>query len=115
MNKIKIEKLETPEQKISETPTPKTPKSILKKPKTLKKLNLKGVRDPATTKHTIRLLTIKGHRRKDKTLKNKLKKLNDSKVSEIIDNSGLVKNKDMPSKFKRQILDHAVSAGFLSI
>ena len=113
MNKIKIEKLDIPQTPIP-SPTPKL-KSILKKPKTLKKINLKGVRDPATTKHTIRLLTIKGHRRKDKTLKNKIKKLNDSKVSEIIDNSGLVKNKDMPSKFKRQILDHAVSAGFLSI
>jgi hypothetical protein len=113
MNKIKIEKLDIPQTPIP-SPTPKL-KSILKKPKTLKKINLKGVRDPAITKHTIRLLTIKGHRRKDKTLKNKMKKLNDTKVSEIIDNSGLIKNKDMPSKFKRQILDHAVSAGFLSI
>jgi hypothetical protein len=110
MNKIKVEKLDAPSP--SPTPKQKTLKSILKKPS---KLKLKGVRDPATTKHTIRLLTIRGHRRKDKTAKRKIRKLSDEKVSKIVEGSGLVKNKDMPPNIKRQILDHAVSAGFVSL
>jgi len=88
------------------------PKSILKK---TSKFKLKGVRDPSSRKHTIRLLTSKGHRRHDKTLKKKIGGLTDQKVSEITKDVGLIKNPDMPSHLKRQILGAAISAGFVSI
>jgi hypothetical protein len=87
-------------------------KSILKK---TSKIKLKGVRDPSSTrKHTIRLLTSKGHRKHDKTLKKKIGGLSDQKVSEITKNAGLVKNTNMPPEIQRQILSAAVSSGFVS-
>jgi hypothetical protein len=96
------------------TKTKTFPKSILKK---TSKLKLKGVRDPAkaSRRHTIKLLTSKGHRRHDKTLKKKIGGLSDKKVTEITMASDLVKNPEMPSHLKRQILGAAVSAGFVSL
>jgi hypothetical protein len=90
------------------------PKSILKK---TSKLKLKGVRDPAkaSRRHTIKLLTSKGHRRHDKTLKKKIGGLTDKKVTELTKDAGLIKNSEMPSDLKRQILGAAVSAGFVSL
>lgn len=89
------------------------PKGILKK---TSKIKLKGVRDPSSSKkHTIRLLTNKGHKRHAKTMKRKISNLSDKKVTEITKNAGLVKNSDVPSHLKRQILDHAISAGFVSL
>jgi hypothetical protein len=107
--KIKIEKLgEEPEKK----PVKKI-KSILKK---TSKLNLKGVRDPAKTRRqTLKLLTLKGHRRHDKTLKRKIGGLSDDQVKKLTTDAGLVKNPEVPAKLQREILDHAVSAGFLSL
>jgi hypothetical protein len=91
-------------------------KSILKKTIKNSKLNLKGVRDPALSKkHTIRILTSKGHRRRDKTLKKQISKIDDKKVSELTRKSGLVKNPNMPANLQRQILNHAISAGFVSL
>lgn len=89
-------------------------KSILKK---TSKLKLKGVRDPAKTshRHTIKLLTSRGHRRRDKTLKKKIGGLTDKKVSELTKDTGLIKNPEMPTDLKRQILGAAVSAGFVSL
>jgi hypothetical protein len=112
MPQIKIEKLgEIPKvPKVQKTRS--FPKSILKKPG---KLTLKGVRDPAKTKHTLRLLTTKGHRRRDKTMKQKIGGLTDDKVRELTTKSGLVKNPDVPKHLQREILEHAVSAGFVSI
>lgn len=112
MTQIKIEKLdELP--KVPKVPKTKSyPKSSLKK---TGKLSLKGVRDPAKTKHTLRLLTIKGHRRRDKTLKRKIGGLTDDEVQKLTTKSDLVKNPDVPAKLRREILEHAVSAGFVSI
>jgi hypothetical protein len=93
-------------------PKKKALKSILKK---TSKIKLKGVRDPSSTrKHTIRLLTSKGHRRRDKTLKKKIGGLSDEKVTEINKNAGLIKNTEMPQEIQRQILSAAVSSGFVS-
>jgi hypothetical protein len=93
-------------------PKKKALKSILKK---TSKIKLKGVRDPSTTrKHTIRLMTSKGHRRHDKTLKKKIGSLTEQKVTEITKNAGLIKNSDMPLHLKRQILGAAISSGFVS-
>jgi hypothetical protein len=109
MDKITIHKMgEEAKVEIKKKPL----KSILKK---TSKIKLKGVRDPSSTrKHTIRLLTSKGHRKHDKTLKKKIGGLSDQKVSEITKNAGLVKNTNMPPEIQRQILSAAVSSGFVS-
>ena len=112
--KITVQKMgEQPKQEVLQKVKP-MPKSILKK---TSKLKLKGVRDPAkaSRRHTIKLLTSKGHRRHDKTLKKKIGGLTDKKVSELTEDAGLIKNSEMPSHLKRQILGAAVSAGFVSL
>lgn len=116
--KITVQKLgvEVPKQEKQEggQKVKPMPKSILKK---TSKLKLKGLRDPAKSsrRHTVKLLTSKGHRRHDKTMKKKIGKLSDRKVQELTMGSGLVKNPEMPQHLQRQILDHAVSAGFVSL
>jgi len=115
--KITVQKLgETHIEKKLPTKEVKQLKSILKKTSRYHKINLKGVRDPALSKkHTIRLLTSKGHRRRDKTLRKKIGGLSDQKVTEITNNAGLIKNPSMPPHLKRQILGAAISSGFVSI
>jgi len=118
---VTITKLDSaPPSKCSQSAGKKTLKGILKK---TSKLSLKGVADPAKApafkkgmkKHTLRLLTEKGMRKQRKTMKRKLAKLSDSKVSDIVQKSGLVVNSKTPSDISRQILDNAVSAGFVSV
>jgi len=107
--KIKIEKLG---EELEKKPVKKI-KSILKK---TSKLNLKGVRDPAKSRRqTLKLLTLKGHRRHDKTLKHKIGGLSDDQVKKLTTDAGIVKNPEVPPKLQREILTHAVSAGFLSL
>jgi hypothetical protein len=113
--------------KVDDTPvkagkkTVKTfPKSILKK---TAKIALKGVKDPAKApplkkgmkKHTLRLLTEKGMRKHRKTMKNRLAKMSDSTVKDVVQKSGLVVNPHTPSNVSRPILDNALSAGFVSM
>jgi len=94
------------------------PKGILKKT-----LKLKGVVDPAKApplkkgmkKHTLRMLTEKGLKKQRKTLRNRISRLGDKQVSEIVRNKGLVLNPKTPPTISRQILDNAVSAGFVSV
>jgi hypothetical protein len=110
---IKIEKLGESEKPVKEEkPEPKKTRSILKK---TSKLNLKGVRDPAKTKHTIRLLTAKGSRRFHKKTMKSLKGLKDEDVIKKNAKSGLVKNKEMPVHLQREVLKHAIHAGFVSL
>jgi len=95
------------------------PKGILKR---TAKLSLKGVSDPSKApplrkemkKHTLRMLTEKGFKKHRKTMKRRIAKLSDAKVSEIVQKSGLVMNPKTPPGISRQILDNAVSAGFVS-
>jgi len=91
------------------------PKGILKK--TIKDLKLKGVRDPAKSslkKHTIRLLTSKGSKKKfRKTMKN-IKAMNDKEIIEKNKQEGLIKNDKMPIHLQREVLKHAIHAGFVS-
>lgn len=116
MNKIiKIEKMGEP---IKQTKT--FPKGVLKK---TEKLKLKGVRDPAKSppfkkgmrKHTLRLLTSKGMKQRNKTQRNKIRGLSDDKVKEILKTSGLVKNPNTPKHIAREILGAGVEAGFVSV
>jgi hypothetical protein len=66
-------------------------------------------------KHTLRLLTEKGSRKQRKTMKRRISNLSESKVRELVQKNGLVTNPKTPSHVSRQILDNAVSAGFLSL
>jgi hypothetical protein len=91
------------------------PRSILKK--------IQGVRDPAKAppmkkgmkKHTLKLLTEKGARKHRKTLKQKISKMSDSKVKDIVQKAGLLRNPEVPASIARQILDSAAGAGFVSV
>ena len=91
------------------------PRSILKK--------VQGVKDPAKAppmkkgmkKHTLKLLTDKGARKHRKTLKQKISKMSDSKVKDIVQKAGLLKNPEVPASIARQILDSAAGAGFVSV
>ncbi len=94
------------------------PRGILK----TSKLKLKGVSNPTKAppkkgvlKHTLKLLTDKGLRKHRKTLKKKISKLSDTKVKEVMSASGLSVNETTPPAVAREILDNAVSAGFVSL
>ena len=119
-NDVKIIKMgedPAPEQKAGK-PTKTFPRGILKKT-----LKLKAVADPTKApplkkgmrKHTLRLLTEKGFRKQRKTMKRRIANLPDSKVRDLVQKNGLVTNPKTPANISRQILDNAVSAGFLSL
>jgi len=121
---IKIEKLGTEESKPVEVPKKAGKKTVKTYPRgIMKKSTLKGVVDPAKSpalkkgmkKHTLRMLTEKGLKKHRKTLKRRIANMSDSKVSEIVRTKGLVLNPTTPSGISRQILDNAVSAGFVSV
>lgn len=123
--KITIQKMgdevpKTPEPKTGGRKTVKTfPRGIMKK----SKFTLKRTTDPAKSpslkkgmkKHTLRLLTEKGMKKHRKTLKRRISDMSDSKVQEVVRNKGLVLNPKTPPGISRQILDNAVSAGFVSV
>jgi hypothetical protein len=124
--KITIQKMgdDTPKPVQPKTGGRKTlktfPRGIIKKSS---KFTLKGVSDPAKSpplkkgmrKHTLRLLTEKGMRKHRKTLKRRISSMSDSKVQEVVRGKGLVLNPKTPPAISRQILDNAVSAGFVSV
>ena len=91
------------------------PKGILKTAK------IKGVKDPAKhpplkkimRKHTIRLLTDSGVSQRRKTIKQKVDKMKDEKVKELVVKHGLSKGK-APPKLLREILEGGMLAGFVS-
>jgi hypothetical protein len=119
-NEMKIVKVgEEPPVEQKAGKTVKTfPRGVLKKT-----FKLKAVADPAKPpplkkgmrKHTLRLLTEKGSRKQRKTMKRKIASLPDSKVRDLVQKNGLVTNPKTPSHVSRQILDNAISAGFLSL
>ena len=109
---------------VQPTPKPKKtiktfPKGVLKK----SKFTLKGVKDPAKSpplkrgmkRHTLRMLTDKGMKKHRRTLKHKIASMSDSKIKEVVQSKGLVLNPKTPTHISRQILDNAVSAGFVSV
>jgi hypothetical protein len=118
---IVIQKMGSEEPEVKKSKTIKTfPKGILKK---TSKFNLKGVSDPAKApslkkgmkRHTLRMLTEKGLKKHRKTLKQKIAGMSDSKVQDLVRGKGLVRNLKTPPGISRQILDNAVSAGFVSV
>jgi len=121
--KVVIQKMDSsptpvPEQKAGKKTVKTFPRGVLKK-----SFKLKGVTDPSKApplkkgmrKHTLKLLTEKGSRKHRKTMKKKIAKLTDSKVTDLVQKAGLVTNSKTPLHVSRQILDNAVSAGFVSL
>jgi len=96
------------------------PRGILKTMKN--KFSLKPVSDPAKApplkkfmkKHTIRLLTDKGVRHQRKTIRQKISKLSDEKVRQMVKKSGLIKNDSTPVSVMREMLEGGMIAGFIS-
>jgi len=112
MNKITIEKVDT-EKKKQKT----IPKSALKK---TKKLDLKGVKDPASynkfsKKYSIKVFTSKGSKAARKTLRKKIAGMKMDEINTILEKNNVIKNSDVPPEIKKKILEHATSAGFVSL
>jgi hypothetical protein len=120
ISKIGSEEKTTPVKPISD------PKFSGGKPKPLlrgilKTAKVKPVKDPAKhpplkkvmRKHTIRLLTDAGASQRRKTIKQKLQKMKDEKVKELVVKHGLSKGK-APPKILREIAEGAMLAGFIS-
>jgi hypothetical protein len=84
---------------------------------------IKPVADPAKApphkktvyKHTIKVLTPKGVKRNRKTLRNKVKRMSDTQVRDIVTKSGLLKNKDTPVSIMREMVVGGSIAGFISL
>jgi hypothetical protein len=93
------------------------PRGIMK----TSKLKIKAVSDPAKhpplkkfmKKHTIRLLTDSGVHHRRKTIKNKIDKMSDGKVKELVIKAGLSKGSGPPGLL-RQILEGGMMSGFVS-
>ena len=47
-------------------------------------------------------------------MKTRIAKMSDEKVKETVQSAGLVTNPNTPPHISRQILDNAISAGFIS-
>ena len=85
------------------------------------KLKIKPVSDPAKhpplkkfmKKHTIRLLTDSGVHHRRKTIKQKIDKMSDDKVKDMVIKAGLSKGNG-PSKLLRDILEGGMMSGFVS-
>jgi hypothetical protein len=94
------------------------PRGILK----TVKLKIKPVADPAKppplkksmTKRTIRLLTDKNVNDRRKTIKQKVEKLKDGKVRELVIKHKLSKGNG-PTSLLRQILEGGMLSGFVSL
>lgn len=92
-------------------------KSILKKTQ-----RIKDVKDPAKPtplkpgmkRHTLKLLTSKGHKKLKKTLKKKLHKLKKSELDKLVQDSNMKLNPNTPPEIARKIVSNAISAGFVS-
>jgi hypothetical protein len=115
----------------SESPPPKAPVEGKKSLKTFprgvlkrtSKLHVKGVADPAKPppmkqgmkKHTLKMFTSKGLSKHRKTMKQKIKKMKPEELDKLMASSNLKLSPNTPKKIKDQIVENAVSAGFLSM
>jgi len=91
------------------------PKKPAHRTNTAKKsiLKLRGVSNPSSTKHSVRMLTSKGARKQRRATRkriNEMKKEDLDRVSKKLD-----LNPKTPEDIKKQILYHGVSAGFISL
>ena len=123
MDKIKIVKLDQVAEPIMKTP--KRAKSMKTFPRgVIKRTTAKTipVSDPAKPpplkkgmrRHTIRLFTPLGEKRRQKTIKQRVSKMSDKQVTALITKHDLLKNATTPSRIKREMLAGAMLAGFIS-
>jgi hypothetical protein len=97
------------------------PRGILKTAK--RKFHLKPVADPAKPpsmkkfmkKHTVRILNDKVVKKHRQTLKQKIRKMSDSKVKHLVEKNGLLKNPNTPVSVMREMLEGGAIAGFVSL
>jgi hypothetical protein len=93
------------------------PKGILK----TSKVKIKGVSDPTKhprlksfmKKHTFKLLTDSGVKHRRKVVQDKVRKMSDEKVRELVIKHGLSKG-GAPPKLLREILEGGMLSGFIS-
>ena len=118
-SKIPVKPIEDPKLEGGKKRQLKTfPRGILK----TAKLKIKPVTDPARrpplkrsmTKRTIRLLTDKNVNDHRKTIKQKVQKLKDEKVRELVIKHKLSKGNG-PTSLLRQILEGGMLSGFISL
>ena len=111
-------------QKLGDEPEPPKEKEIVKGSRKTQKTFPKGilkVRDPAksprrkSVKQTIQLVTEKGSKKYRKTLKQKLHKLSDSRIKQIVESHKLLKNPNTPIALQREMVEGGVVAGFISL
>ena len=96
------------------------PRGILRKPS---KFTLKGVADPAKSpqlkkgmkKHTLRMLTEKGAKKRHRTLRRRVSKMSPKQLDEVLGGKGLASNPNTPHNIKQAILANAAEAGFVSV
>ena len=96
------------------------PRGVLKK---TSKLHVKGVADPAKPppmkqgmkKHTLKMFTSKGLSKHRKTMKQRIKKMKPEDLDKLMAGSNLKLSPNTPKNIKDQIVENAVSAGFLSM
>ena len=86
--------------------------------KTLKGiLKIKGVRDPSKpppkTKQTIKVLTAKGHSKRQKTIKRRVSKMSDKEIKQIVETNGLLKSKNTPIHIMREVVEGGMVSGFV--
>ena len=127
MDKIKIVKLDQVAEPVA-APIKKASKRV-KTMKTFPRGVMKRatakiipVADPAKPppskktmrKHTIRLFTPLGEKRRQKTIKQRVTKMSDKQVTSLITKHNLLQNPTTPSRIKREMLAGAMLAGFIS-
>lgn len=96
------------------------PRGILK---TARRHVIKPVSDPAKPppikkymkKHTIRLMTDRGLQNQRKTIRKQIGKMSDTKVKQLVSETGLLKNGGTPVPVMREMLEGGVIAGFISL
>jgi len=128
MDKIKIVKLD----QVSEPPKVVEKQKAGKHAKTMKTFprgvikrstaKIIPVADPAKSpplkksmrKHTIRIFTPLGEKRRQKTIKKRVSRMSDKQVTSLITKHNLLKNESTPSRIKREMLAGAMLAGFIS-
>jgi hypothetical protein len=97
------------------------PKGILKTAK--RKFHLKPVTDPAKPppmkkymkKQTVRIVNDKIIKKQRHALKQKIRKMSDSKVKHLVQKNGLLKNPNTPVSVMREMLEGGAIAGFVSL
>jgi len=88
-------------------------KSILKK---TKKAKIKGVKNPTSSrfkKHTIRVTTSKGHTRRVKIIKDRVKNMSNNDLRKLAEDNNFLINKNSPLSL-RSLIEGGMIAGMIS-